>query len=48
MSLASQFECPLILCSLATLAASFLERMRGLLGRSQLGADEGMLFEAVG
>jgi uncharacterized protein len=35
-----------VLCSRATLARSFRDRSRGLLGRSQLGADEGMLFEA--
>lgn len=35
-----------VLCTRATLARSFRERRRGLLGRSQLGADEGMLFEA--
>ena len=35
-----------VLCSRATLARGFRERGRGLLGRSQLSADEGMLFEA--
>ena len=35
-----------ILCARATLARSFRERRRGLSGRSQLAADEGMLFEA--
>jgi hypothetical protein len=44
MFLQGQFRCLLILCSQATLADSFRERMRGLLGRSQLGAYEGMLF----
>jgi uncharacterized membrane protein (UPF0127 family) len=36
------------LCSRATLAHSFRDRMRGLLGRRQLNDDEGMLFEAEG
>ena len=35
-----------VLCSRATLARSFRDRSRGLLGRGQLSADEGMLFEA--
>jgi len=35
-----------LLCARATLAHGFRDRRRGLLGRSQLGADEGMLFEA--
>jgi uncharacterized protein len=36
-----------VLCSRATLACGFRERSRGLLGRSQLSPDEGMLFEAA-
>jgi uncharacterized membrane protein (UPF0127 family) len=35
-----------VLCGRATLARSSGERRRGLLGRNQLDADEGMLFEA--
>lgn len=35
-----------VLCARATLARSFRERRRGLLGRPQLDADDGMLFEA--
>jgi uncharacterized membrane protein (UPF0127 family) len=35
-----------VLCSQAVLARGFGERGRGLLGRKQLSADEGMLFEA--
>jgi uncharacterized protein len=35
-----------VLCARATLARSLHDRCRGLLGRSTLSADEGMLFEA--
>jgi uncharacterized membrane protein (UPF0127 family) len=35
-----------VLCARATLARGLRDRGRGLLGRSQLGRDEGMLFEA--
>jgi uncharacterized protein len=35
-----------VLCSRATLVSGFGDRTRGLIGRTQLGADEGMLFEA--
>jgi uncharacterized protein len=35
-----------LLCSRATLARGFRDRSRGLLGRNELRADEGMLFEA--
>jgi uncharacterized protein len=35
-----------VLCSRATLAHSFRDRTRGLLGRRQLDSDEGMLIEA--
>jgi uncharacterized protein len=35
-----------LLCSRATLARTFRDRGRGLIGRSQLSADEGMLIEA--
>jgi len=34
-----------VLCSRATLARGFRQRGRGLLGRSQLGHDEGMVIE---
>jgi uncharacterized protein len=36
-----------ILCPRATLACSFRDRMRGLLGRRQLSPEEGMLIEAA-
>jgi len=36
-----------VLCSRATLARSFRDRNRGLLGRRQLNPDEGMLIEAA-
>jgi len=35
-----------VLCACATVARGILGRGHGLLGRHQLGADEGMLFEA--
>ena len=37
-----------MLCARCALATSPLARMRGLLGRSSLGPDEGMLFEPAG
>ena len=35
-----------VLCARARLARNFQDRRRGLLGRSQLNRDEGMLFQA--
>jgi uncharacterized protein len=36
-----------VLCVRAKIARGFQERRRGLLGRTQLSRDEGMLFEAA-
>jgi uncharacterized membrane protein (UPF0127 family) len=37
-----------VVCARCSLATSPLARMRGLLGRSSLGPDEGMLFRPAG
>ena len=37
-----------VVCARCALATSPLTRMRGLLGRSSLAADEGMLFKPAG